>query len=1264
MNVFDSERPGCPSARRWVTGLGVWLAALWAAGMGSALLAADPWQSGAGFRWRELAVPNQGRTGFALLPAAETGVTFTHGLDDLRSAGNRVLENGSGVAVGDVDGDGWPDLFFCSLEGRNALYRNLGNWSFTDVTTSAGLGATNHVCRGAVFADVNGDRWPDLLISTLSDGVLCFLNDGRGHFSDTTASAGFQPRPGTTTLALADVDGNGTLDLYVATYRSEDIRDLSLVEVQVQGGRLVPHPKYGDRLLLTPQGIFEYGEPDLLYLNDGQGHFREVPWTEGAFLDEDGKPLGAPPKDWGLTASFHDLNGDGWPDLYVCNDYWTPDRLFLNDGHGHFRAIDRLAIRHTSENSMGVDFADLDRDGQVDFLVLDMLSRDPQTRRRQVLAQTKILRGPGETDSRPQVMRNTLFHNRGDGTFEELADFAGLEASDWSWQPVFVDVDLDGYEDLLIPAGHRRDVQDLDATARIKSLQHPWPKDMDRQKRQDQFTREMMEHARLYPALDMPVIAYRNLGHLRFEEVTDQWGTETPAVHQGIALGDLDQDGDLDFVVNNLNGTASVYRNLTGAPRVAVQLIGLPPNTAGIGARITLTGGAVPSQSQEVICGGRYLSGSQPVTVFATGSAREGMTLEVRWRSGRVSSIPGVRPNRLYAIDETAAGSPAVAGASPPPPPCLFTDASDRLGHVHHETDFDDFARQPLLPRKLSQLGPGVAWFDVNGDGWEDLLLGSGKGGSLGVFLNDGRGRFQTSREPMLHLAAVRDLTTILGWNPSPGGAALLVGFSNYEETNDLGLCLKQLNLPAQQSGDLVVPPLCNTGPLALADYDGDGDLDLFVGGRCVPGRYPEPASSYLFRNDAGRWQIDEATHGLLERVGLVTGAVWSDLDGDGWPELVTTCEWGPIRILHNDRGHLAAWNPPVRAADGGLLPAPLTTLDGWSGWWAGITTGDLDGDGRLDLVAANWGLNSPYHASADRPLLLYYGDFLNRGTVDILETEFDPRRQRQTARHPLDRVAEALPLLRDRFATFKAFSEAPMGAILDALGKPDASKVEARVLASMVFLNRGDHFEAVELPPEAQWAPAFATVVADFDGDAREDVFLSQNFFALPWETPRLDAGRGLLLLGNGRGGLRAVPGSVSGVKVYGEQRGAAACDYDHDGRVDLVVSQNAGDTKLYHNQGGAPGVRVRLAGPPGNPAAIGAVLRLRYADHFGPASEIHAGSGYWSQDGATQVLGTAGSPEALWVRWPGGRETTSTLPAGTRSVTLTGEGEVKVMQ
>ncbi|MBX3744621.1 MAG: CRTAC1 family protein [Verrucomicrobiae bacterium] len=616
------------------------------------VVAGGEWTEGDGFRLRPLAGRNAdpARVGFTRLSADRTGIRFVHRLDEADGAVRRVLENGAGVAAGDYDGDGRPDVFLASLSGGSALYRNLGDWRFREVTDESGLGLAGEAVRGAVFADLDGDGHLDLLVATLANGLRCFMNCGDGRFRETTREAFPAIWPGTTTLALADVDGDGTLDLYVVRYRAEDVRDDPNVEARVVGGRTVLHPKYRDRLFIGPRGLLEYGEPDVLLLNDGTGRFRAVSWTGGAFLDEAGQPLAGPPRDWGLAASFRDVNGDGLPDLYVCNDYWTPDRFWINAGQGRFRAAPLDALRHTSENSMGVDFADLDGDGEVDFLVLDMLARDPALRRRQALAQTPQGRLPGTFLDRPQVMRNTLFLNRGNGTFAEIADFAGLAASDWSWQPLFLDVDLDGFDDVIISTGHRRDIQDLDATARVRSLQRPWPPGLDAEARLRRFQQDLRDHNRLYPSLATPMVAFRQTAPLRFEDVSADWGFRIPGVHQGFAAADFDGDGDLDLVINALDGPVAVYRNEAALPRLAVRLIGLPPNTEGIGAVVTLQGGAGPVQSREAVSGGRYLSGGQPLLVFATGPNPGPMKLTVRWRDGRHRILEGVRPDRLYEI--------------------------------------------------------------------------------------------------------------------------------------------------------------------------------------------------------------------------------------------------------------------------------------------------------------------------------------------------------------------------------------------------------------------------------------------------------------------------------------------------------------------------------------------------------------------------------------------------------------------------------------
>jgi hypothetical protein len=1254
------------------------------------------WTEGQGYRSAVLQVPKNGRTGFTLLSPSQTGIQFTNHLTEARANQNRILENGSGVALGDVDSDGWCDVYLCRIDGPNVLYRNRGNWQFEDITASAGVACHGQSSTGAVFADVDGDGDLDLLVNGIGVGTRLFLNDGHGRFTEVVAS-GLVRQYGSTSLALADIDGDGDLDLYVTNYRTDTIRDappgVNARFYRRADGQITVEPS--DRFLIVSQGsqavkMVERGEPDFLYVNDGYGHFTPVPWTQGAFLDEAGQPLASAPLNWGLTVAFHDLNGDGAPDIYVCNDFnFSPDEIWINDGHGRFRALPKLAMREMTSSSMAVDFADINRDGYVDFLVVEMLSRDHVRRQTQRLNfRPEMMWLPfGVIDNRPEYMRNTLFLNRGDDTFAEIAQLSGVAASEWTWSAIFVDVDLDGYEDLLMATGSGHDVLDSDVNLRLQEL--------DRSGHTSKATRVLS----MFPPLRTPNLAFRNRGDLTFEEVSSQWAFDLREVSNGMALADLDNDGDLDVVINNLNAPVALYRNDTVAPRLAVRLKGLPPNTRGIGASIKVTGGPVP-QSQEMICGGRYLSCDENMRVFAAGDLTNDLRIEVTWRRGTRSVVEHAAANRLYEIDEPvssadglfagsehgeverrqfgSAGRPFVRGRSKTAAATsaritggpvahttressavsepklrteyLFEDVSASVNHSHHEEPFDDFARQLLLPKRLSQLGPGVSWFDLDGDGYDDLVIADGRGGKVAIFLNQHGAGFEALDAPMLNQALVRDQTTVLGWRRSDHEAVLLAGSANYEDGQTTGGCVRRYDLSHGVVDDAWPAAKWSTGPLALGDINGDGSLDLFVGGRVIGGRYPEPASSLLLRNQEGKLVLDAQNSAVLAHLGLVSGAVFSDLDGDGFPELILACEWGPIRVFKNNHGRFAEVTEQLGLAD-------------FKGWWNGVTTGDFDGDGKLDIVASNWGRNTPYECHRTDGLRLYFGDIDGSGTVQVLESYYDRTLGKVVPRRTLDVLSAALPYLHGRFPTFHSFATASIQEILaDRISL--AKELRASWLDSTLFLNRGDHFEVRSLPLEAQLAPAFGIVAADFDGDGNEDLFLSQNFFPVETETSRYDSGRGLLLKGDGTGRFRAVPGQESGLMIYGDQRGCAAADYDGDGRLDLVVTQNANATKLYHNLGAKPGLRLRLQGSGQNPQAVGATVRLLFGQRAGPAHEVHAGSGYWSQDSAICVLGTPEPPTGVWVRWPGGRTTQNELSFAAREVLIDSSGRLKVLR
>ena len=776
------------------------------------------------------------------MPPAQTGVQFTNTLSTAILVGNKNLLNGSGVALGDYDGDGLCDVYLCRLDGDNALYRNLGGWQFEDVTAASGIGCPKQFSTGAVFSDVDGDRDLDLLVTAMGQPNRLFRNDGRGRFTDITTAAGIGTRYGSNSIALADIDGDGDLDLYIINYGAKSVlKDGGKLDIVRTDGQLIVCGPYSNRIKFIGNEMFEFGEPDEFYLNDGSGHFTLLDWTDGRFKTHDGKPLVEPYRDQGLSAIFRDINGDRAPDLFIANDGFTEDHCWINDGRGRFREISPLAIRQLSYSAMGVDFADINRDGHDDFFVVEMLSRDHARRLTQQGTIPGATVGPGNFTHRPQSRRNCLYLARGDGTFAETAYFSGVAASEWSWSSVFLDVDLDGWEDILVTNVFEFDTDDLDAHKRINRLGNL----SVAQKRKTIF---------LFPPLDTPNVAFRNLGNLRFEEVGAAWGFDDTHDGNGMALGDFDNDGDLDAVVNCLKGPALLYRNNAAAPRVAVRLAGSGKNTEGTGGRIRVIGalGQAP-QSQEIMSGGRYVSGDQARRTFAA-QAGQSFTIEVDWRDGTRTILPDATAGRLYEIRQK--DSQAVLAKNRVRQP-IFADFTARLGHEHRATERDGFGLQPGLPRSLNRSGPALAAADIDDDGDRDLVIA---GNRLSILLNDGSGAFTESPNS---LPVSGSGVVVFG----EGQARRLLHLS--EPPTLYSVADGQLLLAKRLAFDGV--PSC----AAALDADGDDDTDLFIGGGTAVGQFPVAAPSQLFINHDGGF-VGEP----LAKVGLVSGcappATWT----------------------------------------------------------------------------------------------------------------------------------------------------------------------------------------------------------------------------------------------------------------------------------------------------------------------------------------------------------------------------------------------------
>ena len=1168
-----------------------------------------------------------------------SGVTFQNEANDSILLGNRMLAQGGGVALGDVDGDGRPDVFLAKTQGCSKLYRNLGDWKFEDITERAGVSACDRHSSAAALADVDGDGDLDLVLLSTTGPNAIFINDGKGVFAEHRDLGLDATGRGGSAITMADVDGNGTLDMYVANYKPyspidtippEDRAQNRLVRKMGDRYEVVPERQKDFKLVMRPDmgglNLSMIGEPDDFYLNAG-GHFTRVPLTASRFTDAAGKALAEEPQSFGLGAKFVDLNGDGAPDLYVANDFEDNDQLWFNDGYGNFRLASWMAQRQTSNSSMGIDVADVNGDGLPDLFETDMLSNDARRLKTQLPTHTALPKKPGDLETQLQQQRNTLFLNRGDGTFAEVGQLAGVQASGWSWSAMFLDVDLDGWQDILIANGHPWDLMDADTQERLQNgASHGL------------WQRERWE----YPKLPLKNVAFRNRGDLTFEDVSTRWrfGMQDDISH-ALASADLDGDGDLDVVVNRLGGPAELLRNDASARRVAVLLNGRSPNTRAVGATIRLLGGAVAVQEREVQVGGLYLSHSDYEASFAMGKS-DSATIVIQWRDGQRTTIDHVRANRLYEVSEGPASSSPVTRAAKTQSGALFEDVTSQLGgHTHVDPPFDDWERQFLLPNSLSQLGPGVAWFDYDRDGREDLIVGTGKGGRLGVFHNTG-GKLVPQRDA--GPVAPADFTTVLGV-ATDRSAALLMGVATWEgAATDAPSVLRAAASRAgvAASTTTAVPSLpSSTGPIALGDYDGDGVLDLFVGGRAIPSRYPVPASSALYRNIGGRYALDTANAAILKDIGLVSGASFADVNGDGTPDLLLAREWGSVALLLNRAGRF-------------VLAPSSWGLDRLTSRWNGIAVGDVNADGRLDFIATSWGRNTSTPADSAHPLVMLHGPVGTAGEEEIILAHHDPRLKGVSPLNGYQRMRVVLSDLASRIRTFGEYADATVEQILG----PATSKVqrtEITTLSHTLFVNRGDQFDAVELPVESQAAPAFYAGIADFDGDGNEDVYLAQNFSFTTAGLPRYDAGRGLILRGDGKGGLAPMTGSASGIVVYGDQRGAAYADFDGDGRLDLAISQNASLTRLFHNRLARPGLRVRLRGGPGNPDAVGAQLRVVYDGRMGPVREVQAGSGYWSQNGAVQVFGLSGPAMGVWVRWPGGSETRVPVASGAREVTIT---------
>jgi len=1166
---------------------------------------------------------------FTRLGPEETGIGFQINIDAEQER-RRLYEiafAGAGITVADYDSDGRPDVFMSRHDGPDALYRQTGNMEFKDVSSAAGIGDRSEWSSGATFVDINNDGWPDLYVCYYDSPNALFVNNGDGTFSDQAVAYGLDFHGASVMAAFADYDRDGDLDMYLLTSR---LAANTEIEGQIRTGRdlgpggrsrpVVPEEylEYTD-FIERPNGQFVQiatGQRDVLFRNDN-GRFQRVE-IRGAGNDNSDTD-----NHMGMGVVWWDYDGDQWPDLYVANDLFGPDRLYRNNRDGTFSDVVLSAMPHTPWYSMGVDFADINNDGKFDLMATDMAATSHYEEKVGMGDMADL--GWFLKSAEPgQYMRNALYLNSGTERFMEIAHLSGIASTDWTWSVKLNDFDNDGLNDVFITNGMVRNFMDADTQREIDAS----------------LVEDYWEILKDKPTKKDANLAFKNTGNLQFEDVSSDWGVNSSGMSFGAAVADLDRDGDLDLIVNNLDEPAAVYRNDSkSGGRILLQLKGRDSNSNGIGATVRIeTRDGVQVRQLSPTRG--FMSADEPLLHFGTGLVTELERLVVSWPSGSEQIFEDLPVNRFYTISEGDSLGKDRATTSRGPLYERMTDTG-LAGHEHRELNYDDYASQPLLPAKLSQLGPGIAWGDANGDGADDVFVGgaAGEPGVLYIAEPDSNYRATSSgpwdahsnREDLgvlwLDVDADNDFDLLV----ASGGVEVPAGDADLVNRLYLNDGTGQFESAPAES----LPQTAESSGVAIAaDFDADGDLDVFIGGRTVAGKYPSSPASQLLRNDDGRFVdvTDDIAPGL-RRIGMVTSALWTDADNDGDSDLMVTLEWGAVHFFENNGGRLSD-----RTQDAGL--------DERTGWWNSITSVDLDNDGDSDYVVTNVGLNTKYHASTEQPATLYYGDFAGSGRANLVEAHWEDETELPV--RGLSCSSGAMPFIADEFATFDAFARADIEALLSPARVETAERFTAVELRHGILLNNGDAtFDFEPLPIAAQIAPAFGVVSGDFDLDGNLDIYLVQNSFAPQHETGRMDGGLSLLMLGDGVGGLQAVWPSESGLFVPGDAKSLTVSDVDSDGLADFVVGRNDDSVLVFRRRNTAESkqdqsITIRLAGRPGNPGGVGAKLTAVRADGSHQSTEIHGGSGYLSQSVATVFLANpSANPIAeLWVSWPAGSE------------------------
>jgi hypothetical protein len=1065
---------------------------------------------------------------FTLLSAEKTKVDFSNTLTEGLNTNVLMYEyfyNGGGVSVGDVNGDGLDDIYFTGNMVSNKLYLNKGKMQFEDITAPAGVAGREGPWKtGVTMADVNGDGLLDIYVcysgsvSPEKQKNQLFINKGANpqgvpQFEEKAEQYGLA-NPSTSTQAVFfDYDRDGDLDMFLLNHNPKALPILD----ESSTAQILKNedPSAGARLFRNNMTA------------DGEPIFEDVTNAAG---------IHSSALSYGLGIGVADINLDGWPDLYISNDYSVPDFLYINNKNGTFTNVIDAGIGHTSHSSMGNEIADFNNDGRPDIFTLDMLPEDNRRQKLLVgldnyeLFDFNVKMGFGH-----QYMRNMLQLNEGvigqiSGksnvpVFSEIGQLSGVSNTDWSWASLFADYDNDGWKDLFITNGNLRDFTNMDF---VKYMGDHLKRKEGQVKRED-----VLELVYKMPSSNMKNYVYQNNKNLTFTNVADQWGLGQISNSGGAAYADLDNDGDLDLIVNNINNPAFIYQNDADKHQVnnylQLKLTGDSKNTLGLGAKVTIYCKGQTQYLEQMPTRG-YQSSVSPVLHFGLGKETTIDSLHINWPSGKQEQITNPKVNRILQLSEKNATKQKVQSLRSSP---VFTAVSSPINFANGVSKINDFKRQPLLINPLSFSGPCMAKGDVNGDGLEDVYVGGDSGKSGFIYLQRKDGGFTKSAQPAFEVDKQSQDTDAVFFDADGDGMQdLFVASGGYASFLPQDLLLQSRLYMNDGKGrfikkaDALPKMLTSTSCVRIADINGDGKPDLFVGGRVIPGRYPEAPESYILIND-GKGKFSNETKSIsteIETIGLVTDAAWTDLNGDSKPDLVVVGEWMPVTVFINTDGKLVN-----KTSDYFSKPS--------AGWWNKLEVGDFNGDGKPDLVVGNIGLNTQCKASETEPAELLYKDFDDNGSVDPIMSFYI-----QGKSYPYitrDELLDQMSTMRTRFQDYKSYADASIKEIFTAEELEGAQKLKATQLKTTYFQSTaGGKFVEKPLPVEVQVSPVYTITTIDYNGDGNKDLLLCGNISKARLRFGKYDANYGILLKGNGKGGFEYIPQSQSGFVLKGDVR------------------------------------------------------------------------------------------------------------------------------